>query len=398
MENKGELIKFIKSFNKERGQYTLDEELEIGRMMKTLPEKERGWNWLHDYLGITEFSPNAYRSRVNRYINNGSFLDGNMDDDAIAYKDAYKSKYKERQWVNAFRRAVREDIRVDNFKEEIQLAVSKINALPQIVPNSVNLQGDNVKREAVLLLSDLHIGVECDNYYNSYNSTIAHDRLMNLAKKVISYCRENKVGKLNILNLGDNIHGIIHTNARIEQEMDVIEQVMTAAEYISQFLNGLTQLGITITYRSVFDNHSRIIADKTQNIEKEQFSRLIDWYLHERLKDKPISFIEDNIDGGIGRFKIFDKPIMFAHGHQDGRNNTVQSFIGLTREWVDYICLAHYHNPAVKDYQGVKVFINGSVVGTEQYTFGRRLFTKPSQKLIIFEDNNNDIIDIDVML
>ena len=63
------------------------------------------------------------------------------------------------------------------------------------------------------------------------------------------------------------IHGCIHTNARIEQQMDVATQVMYAAEIISQFLNALTELGIEITYRSVFDNHSRIIADKNQHIE-----------------------------------------------------------------------------------------------------------------------------------
>ena len=398
METKKELINYIDSLNRGKGDYTLGEVLEIGRRMKELPRTERDWNWLHEYLGITEFSPDAYRQRVKRYIEGGSFPDGDMDKEAIAYKSTYASKYKERQWVNAFRRAIREDIRVDNLKEEIQLAVSKINALPAIVPNPIQPHEHAAEKEAILLISDMHIGVICDNYYNRYDTDIAHARLVNLVEKVKQYCEINKVGTLHALNLGDSIHGIIHTSARIEQEMDVVEQVMTAAEYIAQALNSLTSLGIPITYRSVFDNHSRVIADKSQNIEKEQLSRLIDWYIRERLRYTPIDFIDDNIDGGIGRFGVFDKTIMFAHGHNDGRNNTVQNFIGLTREWVDYICLAHYHNPAVKDYQGVKVFINGSIVGTEQYAFGRRLFTKPSQKLIILEKGSNDVVDIDIML
>lgn len=397
MKTREELIKYIKSFGKAPGQYTIQELLEIGRMMRTLPRTQIDWPWLHNYLGVYGFSSEAYRLRVFNYIKQHP-LPTQESPEGVEYREDYVSKYKAREWYNAYRRNIREDVRIDNLKEEIQLAVSKVNELPDVVSDITIPSVEGNKREAVLLFSDLHIGVDCDNYYNKYNSQIAAERLNHLITSVMEYCQINNVSKLHFLNLGDAIHGIIHTNARIEQQMDVAEQVMTAAEYISQVLNALTGLGIEITYRSVFDNHSRFIADKNQHIEKEQFSRIIDWYIAERLKDKPIIFVNDNIDGGIGKFKIFDKTVMFAHGHLDGRNSGFQNFIGLTKEWVDYIFLAHYHNPAMKDYQGCKVFINGSIVGTEQYAFGRRLFTKPSQKLLIFQENNNSIIDIDIML
>ena len=393
MRTKDELIEYIKTFNKNSGEYNINEILDIGSKLKELPINERDWRWLHSYLGITSFSSEALRHRVNRYIQNRAEAK-----ESIEFRENYSSKYKEREWVNAYRRAIREEVRIDNFKDEIQLAVSRINALPIITPHPLQFDEFEFKQEAVLLFSDLHIGVDCDNYYNKYNLDIAEERVNKLVDEVIYYCKVNRVQRLNVLNLGDLIHGCIHTNARIEQQMDVVTQVMYAAEILSQFLNALTELGIEITYRSVFDNHSRIIADKTQHIEKEQFSRIIDWYVAERLKDKPIIFVNDNIDGGIGKFKIFSKVAMFSHGHQGNKNSSLQEFIGLTREWIDYIFLAHYHNPAMKDYQGCKVFINGSIVGTEQYAFGKRLFTKPSQKLLVFQENSNNIIDIDIML
>lgn len=389
MKNLEELKEFISKYNHTPGNYSTEEIMEIGKEMKKLPRNQVSWKWLHAYLGITDFSPNALRKRVERIISLES-------EDSLNYRDNYSSKYKEREWVNAYRRVIREDVRIDNLKEEIQLAVSKINKLPAISSCSYDC-GDSHK-EAILLLSDLHIGVYCDNYYNKYNDKVAAERLKSLAEKTKKYCKLNKISKLNILNLGDMIHGLIHTNARIEQQMDVAEQIMTAAEYISQFLNELTSLNIELTYRSVYDNHSRMIADKNQHIEKEQFSRIIDWYIEERLKGIPIKFMKDNIDGGIGKFKIFNKNIIFAHGHQDNKNTSFQNFIGLTKEWIDYICLAHYHNSSVKEFQGCKVFINGSIVGTEQYAFGRRLFSKPCQKLIIFEEKNDDVIDICINL
>ena len=397
MRNKDELIQYIQSYNKKPGEYTNDEILEIGRQMRSLPRSEISWPWLHHYLGITDFSSEAYRLRVFNYINN-KHLPIKEDTESVEYRNKYSSKYKEREWVNAYRRLIREDVRIDNLKDEIRLVVDKLNALPAITPLPINTNENEFKQEAVLLLSDLHIGVNCDNYYNKYNLEIAQERMSKLLSDVTYYCYNHHVQRLNVLNLGDLIQGIIHSSSRIEQEMDVIEQVMYAAEILSQFLNELTVLGIEITYRSVSDNHSRVIADKNQHIEKEQFSRLIDRYIAERLKDVNIAMPENLIDIGIGKFKIFNKTIMFAHGHQGNKNSSFQEFVGLNREWVDYICLAHYHSPAVKDYQGCKVIINGSVCGSEQYAFSRHLFTKPSQKLLIFQENSDNLIDIDIAL
>ena len=392
MIDKTEFESFVESYQKEPGKYTIQQLMEIGAKFKELPLKERNWEELHKKLGIYNFSAEAYRRRVERYMRK------NESNEGKEYREAYTEKQKVRDWYNAYRRDIREEVRIENLKDEIKFAAEKFGKLEPIVWPEVK-ETPVEKTEAVLLVSDLHIGVECDNYYNKYNKDIAKERLAKLQKNVIKYCSINNVSVLNILNLGDLINGVIHTNARIEAQMDVAEQIMYAGELIANFLYGLSKEIPNITYRSVFDNHSRAIANKNEHIEKEQFSRVIDWFIAERLKDTPIEFIANDIDGGIGRMKLTSgKTLMFCHGHNDGRNNSYQNFIGLTQEWVDYICMAHYHNPASKDFQGCKVFINGSIVGTESYAFGRRLFTKPSQKLIIFNEGNNNISDIDISL
>ena len=392
MIDKTEFESFVESYQKEPGKYTIQQLMEIGAKFKELPLKERNWEELHKKLGIYNFSAEAYRRRVERYMRK------NESNEGKEYREAYTEKQKVRDWYNAYRRDIREEVRIENLKDEIKFAAEKFGKLEPIVWPEVK-ETPVEKTEAVLLVSDLHIGVDCDNYYNKYNKDIAKERLAKLQKNVIKYCSINNVSVLNILNLGDLINGVIHTNARIEAQMDVAEQIMYAGELIANFLYGLSKEIPNITYRSVFDNHSRAIANKNEHIEKEQFSRVIDWFIAERLKDTPIEFIANDIDGGIGRMKLASgKTLMFCHGHNDGRNNSYQNFIGLTQEWVDYICMAHYHNPASKDFQGCKVFINGSIVGTESYAFGRRLFTKPSQKLIIFNEGNNNISDIDISL
>lgn len=394
-----EFQEYIESFHKEKGQYSMDDLLNIGVKFKQLPVKQRNWNTLHQLLGVYGFSADAYRQKVNRYIKrNDTKL--NYQQEGEIFKNDYIEQQKVRDWYNAYRRDIREEVRIENFKDEIINATNKFSKL-NIGKCVTDFKGvkESDKTESILLFSDLHIGVDCDNHYNKFDLKTAEKRLVRLANQTIKYCRINKTDTLHIFNLGDLIAGIIHTNARIEQQMDVAEQIICASELLSHFLAKICEAAPNITYSSVFDNHSRAIANKNEHIEKEQFSRVIDWFVKERLKNSNIQFLENDIDGSIGRLKLQSgKVVMFAHGHEDGRNNSVQNFIGLTQEWVDYICLAHYHNPASKDYQGCKVFINGSIVGTESYAFGKRLFTKPSQKLLIFNKENNDIQDIEIDL
>lgn len=427
-----EFIEFVDSYNKLKGTYTQEEELEIGAKFRELPKKDRKWKWLVEYIGSSR-NANNYKDWVShtlikRRLNNNKlspkdiYLDYKLNSgdyylkeseikehlievpkpdeerEYNNYKENYIEKQKVKNWYNAFRKELRIASIYEEIRDEIKNTISALKELTPVTPATLipSYIDDNI--EAVLLFSDLHLGENCDNYYNKYNENIAIIRLNTLVKKVIEYCKQNKVSKLHFLNLGDLISGIIHTNTRVTQELDVITQTMKAAELISQFLNQLTCLNIPIIYRSVSDNHSRLIPNKEDSIEKEQLSRIIDWFLCERLKDNNlVQFPNDNIDIGIGKFKVHNKTIMFAHGHLDNKNGSVQNMIGLTREWVDYICLAHYHNPAEKDYQGTKVFINGSIVGTENYAFSRRLFTKPSQKLLIL-NNLDDIVDIDIAL
>ena len=367
-----------------------NDQMSIGVKFKQLPRKMRNWNKLVKELPV-DCSGEALRKRVEKYIKRNPEVLSPAEEGEM-YANDYAEQQKVRDWYNAYRRDIREEVRVENLKDEIRRAADKFSKIPlsEYVrkPYVVDDKYEG-ETEAVLLLSDLHIGVDCDNCYNTYNMTVAAKRLGKLAFNVIKYCHRNHVKTLHVLNLGDMIQGLIHTNARIEQQMDVSEQIMIAGEILSNFLGKIKEAAPNITYRSVYDNHSRAVADKNQHIEKEQFSRLIDWFIEERLKDSGIYFVNDNIDGGVGKFKLSNgKTIVFAHGHQDSINSSWQNFIGMTREWIDYIMLAHYHNSKEKSYNGSTVFVNGSVCGTESYAFGRRLFSDPVQKLIIFNWTN----------
>lgn len=389
-----DFLDYIASFEKRPGEYSDDELLEIGIKHRSLGQSEKSWSDLTQLLGIPK-SSEAYRNWVLRKISESALVselvaesDEEKEVSPIEDEDfasTYKATTKNRDILNSYRRLLRDEARIETMREAMKEAVSSVNKLPSFKP-AVNINTNNTT-EAVLLLSDLHIGVECDNFYNKYNTKIAGERLSKVVDETINYCKCHNVSKLNILNLGDMIQGAIHLTARIEEEYDVIEQVMVASELICQALNKLQMAAPTVTYRSCSDNHSRVKANLAEHIEKEQFGRLIDWYVKERLKDSNIKFIDDNLDFSLGVFELLNgKKVAFAHGHLEGSaDKSLQNFVGATKGFVDYVCLGHFHAEKLKMYQGVKVFVNGSIVGTEQYALSKRLFNGPTQTLLIFD-------------
>lgn len=407
-----EFYDYIKSFNKNPGEYTDDEVYDICIQHKSLPQGDKNWREVVELLGVDR-TPDGLRNwtfrrqeadgtvkRNVKLLTDKTVSDLSPDEAKENFdkqlQEIYIAKTQVRDTWNAYRRSLRDEARVRSMTDSLVEAIGKLGKLS--VEKFVDYEDlGETSKEAVLLLSDLHIGVNCDNYYNTYNSDIAAIRLANLVKGTIKYCKSNNVSKLHIINLGDMIQGLIHTNARLEQELDVTEQIMVASELVALTINSLNKEIPCVTYRSVLDNHSRAMANLSEHIEKENFNRLVDWYVQERLKDSDVEFIDDNIDGGIGMFTLENgKKVMFSHGHLDKKSSIVQDMIGLTREWIDYIFLGHYHNCAEHTFQGTKVYVNGSICGTEQYAFGRRLFGDPAQKLLIFDDDN--VMNIDIVV
>ena len=417
-----EFLTYINKFNKNAGEYTKDEAFEIGKQFRALDVKPMTWNELAIKLGysngealrglvknrlskegLLDNQPTII-SEVQEKILNNEPIDNDELNEEIEQKLAtlFKEQTKYKDLLAVYRKKLRDEARIEVMVDAIKDTIKDLKALPQV--NYLNtrerlsiLKKGTTPNEAVLLLSDLHIGVECDNFYNQYNSKVASERMSILVANVIDYCQRNSVQRLNILNLGDCIHGVIHISARVEQEMDVINQVMVASEIISQALNLLQDAAPEVIYRSAVDNHSRVVANKNEHIEKENFSKLIDWYLQERLKNTKIKFANDNLDDTLGKFELLNgQKIMFSHGHLETVNTIMQQWVGATKEFIDYICIGHWHCEKIKSYQDARVIVNGSIVGTEQYAFNHRLFSHPAQYLLIFENTNFMPISIDL--
>lgn len=318
----------------------------------------------------------------------------------------YKEKVKAQDALREMRKHLRDEARIEALKEAIQSEAKNfhVDLKPFKVEDEILYSGN---KEAVLCIGDWHIGAFANNFRNTYNIEIAQQRLKTLFSKVVYYCKIHKIAKLNVVNLSDLIEGEIHVSSRIESELDTIEQIKIASQLLSKFLIDLTSEIPFVTYRSVLDNHSRVQPNYKDHIEKESFCKLIDWWLEEKIKQANLEFekvgmsnsiemIQDNIDDNIGMFRVNNKTIAFSHGHLGSANSILQDLAFGTNTMIDIVLLGHWHVDKVKNFQGKKIYFNGSLKGVDSYTLNKRLFSDPSQTLLIFD--NEDVIDIPMNL
>jgi len=307
--------------------------------------------------------------------------------------ELYKTKIKTADKLREYRKTLRDEARIENIMDMIyEIAFN----LPEFKyqPKEKQLDGE---LSAILECSDWHYGKISDNYWNKFNTLIAKDRVDKLIFDTIRYCETMNVGTLYIANLGDLMEGAIHVTCRVMSEEDSIEQIMHVSELFAYFINELHNFGLNIKYVSVSDNHSRLNKNFKEHIEKENFGKIIDWYLKARLTNlDDFEFIENIIDESIAYFELNGKNIFAVHGHLENPNTVIQDLTLSTGIIADIVLMGHYHKKAEKSFHFSKVFVNGSLCGVDEYAKSKRLFGKASQTLIVFDDEN--IVNFEIVL
>lgn len=275
---------------------------------------------------------------------------------------------------------VRRIAREENIKE-IALQAAEMIGSKKLLPKYDTIHYLNTDKEALLLISDWHYGLDFENSWNIFNPTIAKQRVARLLDETIRYCRENEVDRVHVLNLADLIAGRIHLTIRLESRLDTITQIMEVSEILAEFLNSLTEY-FEVDFYSCTDNHSRIEPDKTQSLDLESLCRITDWYLMSRLGDS-VNFHPNIFGDDIITLNVLGHPIAAVHGDKDKPQKSIEDISLMTRQSYDLICMAHLHHFSMDERCGCRVIGNGSLLGTDSFSKSLRLHSIPSQTLVL---------------
>lgn len=272
---------------------------------------------------------------------------------------------------------------LENYLKETVEEIEPIN-LPKIKDKN---KSDN---EAMVVISDEHIGMKIDSKFNTYNIEIAKERLAKLQKETMDRVEKEGINKLYIAHLGDGIHGAIHTTARIESEENVIQQIITLAHMLESFVEDFVQKGIDVTFCSVAGNHSRAMPNKKESLgTAENFERLLTVFLGKAFNQfDNYSQIDD--EEGIIVLDIKGKTVVLVHADLDKGNGIVTKLNDMLNLSIDYIFTGHVHNAFYKEHGNAVQFGVGSLCGLDQYAISGRFSGRPSQMILTFDDDGVD--------
>lgn len=306
-----------------------------------------------------------------------------IDEKTLELKRKRQQLSDERTYTNKKIRALS---RIEDFmnllRDELTLVADEKPLIVEKKKDMKEISDDT----GILLLSDIHYGIDSDSSLNVYNPDVAKTRMNYLVDKVIENCNRHNIKELYVVDLGDTISGHIHNNLRLENRMGVAHQIVGVAELISTALHKLAQNIPSVQFGMVEGNHDRILPAKDDNLNKDSFSVLVNNLIKERTKDiKNLTFYENNCDTYL-QLKIHGKVCTFVHGDKDKPKSAVSGINAITGSISDYIFMGHFHSANEFTENQSEVIVNGTFAGVDEYAINIRKNSPPVQKFIVMND------------
>lgn len=311
-----------------------------------------------------------------------------------ALKDEiFKERRKLYDQRREYNKLLIQEARAEHLKDElINVANKMANTLPLIA--NEELKPALTQKEALACWSDWHYGMVTDNIWNSYNTEICKQRVTKLVYYTIEYLELNKIDTLSIVLLGDAAHGGCHTSCRVKSEEDVCDQIMHVSEIMAEAINEISKHVNHITVYSCYGNHLRTIQNKNDSVDSDNMEKLIPWWLKQRLKGNAKVEIVESEYKEFTRIDILGHRICCVHGNLDKFKDlgvTVNTiFSKKFDETIDYTISGDKHHLEEFEQFGIESVLIRSLCGTDDYANEKRLYGKPGQTLIIYNERGRE--------
>lgn len=342
----------------------------------------------------------AYRKpyqQTKKYFEAGVF--NNLDEDKyvkelqIQKQELEKEKVKTRDERNELRRVIREEARKESYQEQLLRNIKEFSGEPLEYDENKRFNGviksDN---DLIISLTDIHTGIEIDNFFNKFNNDILKQRLNKYLDKIFEV--QLRHGSENIyVVISEVLSGIIHNSLRIENNQDMIQQFLSITNYLNDFLAELSYRFENVHVYVCMGNHSRISPKKEDSIQGENMDLLIIPFLSAKLQNfNNIHFHDNEIEETIAMFSVRNNKIMASHGDRDDPKTVVQKYTMLFEMRPDIVYLGHRHTNSVTTVYNSKVIQSGCISGTDSYSLSLRLKNKPEQTISVITENGLDCL------
>lgn len=294
-----------------------------------------------------------------------------------------KEKVKVQDLKTQVNKQIRELARKENLGEILE---EKLDKLPNQMINMNYINHTPSKKQGIVMISDVHYGMEVDNFLNKYNPDIAKERMDYLTDKIIEYSKLNNLDVMNVCLLGDMISGEQYLSVRLENRENLINQIINVSELLSEAIYKIA-LNVPFVTISIADGNHERVYNKKENLNKDNYTELIRKFLELKLKDvSNITFTENVYDNNIISFECCGNTVVGLHGDKCKKDKVSYEMYNMLNKKIDIILMGHFHQISQDICYETIVYRNGSFIGTDEYARNLNLNTYPTQKLLIVSE------------
>lgn len=334
---------------------------------------------INDLTGNT-YDESVYRKKYQAFnsimnANQEKFVDTQSQlDDIETQKEILRKERIKLQTVNIERNRIdRQEARRELWYEQIGQYIKTLEA-PKL--EDIKIRKTNVKY--IQSLADIHYGANFKSANNEYSREIVKERFEILKSKTIEFIKDKGLDTLYVIDLGDEIQGILRSNDLNVNDTTVVKCVVEVSRLISEYLNDLSAYCNIKFYDIVYANHTqtRYLGTKANEMMYEDLGYVIGNYIKDILSNnKRIEVVLPNEgDLYLDIDDIFGYNIVALHGHQiKNIDNILKDLTMQRRKLYDYALLGHYHSNATincgESYcNDCEVLIAPSICGSDPYS------------------------------
>ena len=291
-----------------------------------------------------------------------------------------------------YNRLIRQEARKESYADMVKNIICQ-NVEPINIPVHYTLF--NSSTDLLCHLTDIHTGIEIHNWKNDFDEEILKHRIEKFTSDILDIRGQHGAENCYLV-IGEILSGLIHSNLRLQNNMDLMEQFKYISELISAMLirmaNHFNHIYVYVTP----GNHSRVSPKKEEALDGENMDVLLPFYLKARLQNiENISICDNTIEPEIAMFNIRGNNVFAAHGHKDNPSSVVQNFTMLFGIKPDIVLLGHRHTNGLTTVYDTKVIESGCVSGADQFAMSIRKANRPEQTVsVIGEDGLICLYDI----
>lgn len=290
-----------------------------------------------------------------------------LSDARIEYNRLIRNEARKESYVDMVKRIICEDVKPLNI--------------------SVHYTLFNSETDLLCHLTDIHTGIEINNWKNVFNEDVLRQRIEKYTSDILDI-RGLHQSQNCYLVIGEILSGLIHSNLRLQNNMDLMEQFKYVSELISAMLIRLANHFYHIYVYTTPGNHSRISPKKEEALDGENMDVLLPFYLKARLQNiDNVSICDNTIEPEIAMFNIRGNNVFASHGHKDSPTNVVQNFTMMFEIKPNIVLLGHRHTNGLTTVYDTKIIESGCVSGSDQFATSIRKVNRPEQTISIIGES-----------